>query len=301
MIGFVREYPFPGTASLVMRPDEQAFELGRPADLSHPLLMGFVEQQPLALFDVLLSGLDPATGQRVLIVGAEDPLANSVQDATIVGYVEPYPIRPRLAPPVDLRYGLAGLVRTVDLGARRHRYGVGHVPPGVAAGELGAVFAEPADDCDPLWIDNDGRVFVSKYALCNGRPSVRTALRWTGDPLTWRGFSHTGSKLRASARRAVDSARALAAEPPGNGRPREPVGYLMRSSIDDRTLPLHAATHPVTGDQLLSTDPSEASRLGYGQLVLLGYLVAHAPVTGKLGPIRPPAPWAARFGMTTSH
>jgi hypothetical protein len=70
----------------------------------------------------------------------------------------------------------------------------------------------------------------------------------------------------------------------------------MRSS-NERTVPLHASTHPVTGDLLLSTDASEAERLGYRHVVLLGYLVAHAPITGKLGPIQAPVPWAARFGM----
>jgi glycosyltransferase involved in cell wall biosynthesis len=299
VLGCVREFPLSGTTSLLLRSDDHAFAFGEAADLSDSMLLGFIEQQPLALFDVVLAGRDPETGQRVLVVDSEDALAATVQEATVVGFIEPNPLRPRAPAHIDVTYGLTGLIRTVDLSARRHRYGVGHVPPGVPAGELGALFTEPTGDCDPLWIDDDGRPFAAGGAFVNGRPSVRTALRWTGDPLTWRGFSQAGPKLRASARRALDSARLLAVAPPGNGRPREPVGYLLRSPTN-RTVPLHASLHLVTGDQLLSTDPAEAVGLGYRQIALLGYLLARAPVTGKLGPIRPGAPWAVRFGLVAT-
>jgi glycosyltransferase involved in cell wall biosynthesis len=296
VLGSVREFPFAGTASLLRRPDNEAFAFGETVDLSNPMLLGFVEQQPLALFDAILTGRDPETGQPVLVVNREDRLGAGLQEAAVVGFIEPYPLRPPLPEHIDVTYGLAGLVRTVDLSARRHRYGAGYVPPGVPAGELGALFTEPTGDCDPLWIDDDGRAFAVGDPLVNGRPSLRTALLWTGDPLTWTGFSRSGPKLRASARRALDSARLLSVPPPRNGRPREPVGYLLRSSTS-RTVPLHAAIHPVTGDQLLSTDPAEAVSLGYREIAVLGHLIARAPTTGRLGPIRPAAPWTSRFGL----
>jgi hypothetical protein len=193
-------------------------------------------------------------------------------------------------------YGLVGLVRTVDHEARRHRYGAGHTPPGLAGGELGALFAAPTGDCDPFWIDRDGRVLAVGEPLRNGRPAVRTALRWTVDPLTWRRFSEARPKMRAAARRALDSARMLASPPPRNGQRPEPAGYLLRSPTN-QTVALHAAIHPVTGDQLLSTDASEPLTLGYGHVTLLGYLIARAPVTGKLGPIPEAVPWADHFGL----
>jgi hypothetical protein len=153
----------------------------------------------------------------------------------------------------------------------------------------------PIDDCDPVWIDDVGRVFTI-WPLGNGRPSLRTAMAWIADPLTWTGFSHGAPKLRASARRALDSARILASAPSVDGRPRQPAGYLLRSP-GERTVALYGAVHPVTGDQLLTTEPAEIEGLGYRDGALLGYLVARAPVTGTLGPIRPAAPWAARFGQ----
>jgi predicted O-methyltransferase YrrM len=74
-----------------------------------------------------------------------------------------------------------------------------------------------------------------------------------------------------------------------------PEAWLWRESRDGR-LPLYAAIHPVTGDQLLTRDPSEPAALGYDGAALLGYLVSAAPVTGTLE--RPVAriAWAPRYG-----
>jgi glycosyltransferase involved in cell wall biosynthesis/ribosomal protein S18 acetylase RimI-like enzyme len=296
VLGCVREYPLTGTTSLSLGQTPDLFALGASVDPFDPTVLGFVEQSPLPLFDPLLSGRDPDTGQPVLIAGAEDPLAPGVQEATVLGYVVPYPIRPLHPRHLDVPYGLAGLLRSVDLDARRHRYGVDQAPPGVVAGELGALFAGPTGDCEPLWIDQHGRVFTASSPVRNGRPSLRSAARWTADPLTWSGFGPLGPKLRAAARRALASAQILVAAPEPPGRPATTVGYLLRSDTS-QTIPLHAAVHPVTGDQLLSTDPSEAERLGYREVALLGHLLARAPVTGKLGPMRPQAPWAAQFGL----
>ncbi len=294
VFGCVRAFPLAGTTALRRGRDGRGFAVGGTADLDDPALLGFVEQTSLPLFDALFSGRHPESGERVLVAGQDDELAGVLQDLTIVGYIEPYPLRPRL--PAPIAYSVVGLVRAVDLKVRRHRYGVGEVPPGLLAGELGALLAEPMGDCDPLWIDAEGRVFAATGALSNGRPGLRTALRWTADPLIWRGFSTAAPKLRASARRALDSARSFASGSLSNGHPSDPAGYLLRSPTG-RTVPLFAAIHPVTGDQLLSTDSSEAASLGYHEVGLLGHLIARAPVTGALGPIRAAAPWASRFGL----
>ena len=49
---------------------------------------------------------------------------------------------------------------------------------------------------------------------------------------------------------------------------------------------LFSAVHPVTANQLVTRDPSEARELGYGREQILGYALAVAPVTGTLE--RPP-------------
>jgi hypothetical protein len=298
-LGCVRALPLPGTTSLAIRRDGNEFglALGEPAEIDSPDLLGFVEQAQLPLFDPLWIGRHRATGQRVLIAGHEDPTAGMVDEPDGVGFIESYPIHPRRPPHIDVPYGVLGLVRTVDLGARRHRYGAGHVPVGQLAGELGALVSEPIGDCEPLWIDEEGRVFASRQPPRCARPPVRTAARWTVDPLTWRRFSTAGPKLRATARRAYDSARILTTQPAmPMSLPSEPAGYVLRSATS-RTVPLYAATHRVTGDQLLSTVESEPHGLDYDNVTLLGHLLAKAPVTGTLGLIRAGVLWAPRFGL----
>jgi hypothetical protein len=60
--------------------------------------------------------------------------------------------------------------------------------------------------------------------------------------------------------------------------------------------PLFSAIHPVTADQLVTRDPSEARELGYGPAHMLGYALAIAPVTGMLRRPRASIPWGSRFG-----
>jgi hypothetical protein len=255
-----------------------------------------VEQRQVPFRVPLVTGHHRDSNQSVLSAGDGDPVTSELQGATLVGYIEPYP--PRQPARNDLFYGLTGLIRTVDLRARRHRYGAGQIPAGVAAGELGALFDEPTGDCCPLWIDHDGRVYSRAAEFVMGRPSLGAALRWASDPLTWTSFGKPLPKLRASARRTLQSSRLLASPSRRPDPPGQAAGYLM-TSPGHRTVPLLAAIHPVTGDQLLSTEPSEAIDLGYEHVAMLGHLVAQAPVTGRLGPIRAGAPWASRFGLAS--
>jgi hypothetical protein len=76
----------------------------------------------------------------------------------------------------------------------------------------------------------------------------------------------------------------------------QPDGWLYAEAGDGR-LALYGAVHPVTGDQLLSTERWEPVDAGFAGVTLLGYLRAEAPVTGLLGLHRLPAvPWASRLG-----
>lgn len=299
-LGCLRVLPLAGTTSLLAGRDDDAhpgFRLGEPTDIDAPELLGFVEQAPLPLLDALQLAHHLKTGQLVLVAGEEDPLWGVVEQPTTIGYIEPYPVHPRRPPHADVFYGLAGLLRSVDLGARRHRYGVARHPGGQPAGELGALLTAPTDGCEPLWVDDSGRVSTARVAPRNGRPPLRTAIRWTGAPLTWRGCGPVAPKLRATVRRAYDSTRTLgptAALP--SAQLSDPAGYLLRSS-SRRTVPLYESIHPVTGDQLLATNEQEPRNLGYERIALLGHLIARAPVTGRLGGLRLSVPWASRFGQ----
>lgn len=298
ILGSVRRLPLPGTSSVAVcqSTDVSSFVVGQYDGLDAPGLLGFVEQVPLPLLDPLWIARDHDTGQQVLVGGAHDPLAATVENVSQIGYIEPHPIHPRRSPHVEVDYNLLGVIRSVDLRARCHRYGVGHLPEGQLEGELGSLLALPSGDCEPLWIDARGRALTTAWPHHNGRPSFAATLRWSGAPLTWTGFSSAGPKLRATGRRAYDAARILTRPTPIAAPPSQPAGYLLYAATD-RTTPLYAAAHPVTGDQLLSTDAAEASRLGYEQCALLGHLVAKGPVTGTLGVTSHAVPWASKFGL----
>jgi hypothetical protein len=262
-------------------------------------LLGFVEQAPLPLFDPLLLGRHRSSGDDVLLQGWADPLCDEAEEIRWIGYLDAYAMHPWLPPPERTPYGLLGLVRTIDLDARRHRYGLGEVPAGRVAGELGALLAYPAGNCELLVWDADGLRPAGGPEPSAPRPRTThfaESLRWASEPLTWRGFSEPLPKLRAAARRGRDAARLLRAPTQGQARSTRPAGYVLREP-GDVTVPLYAARQPVTGDLLLSNRVSEARQLGYSEAVLLGHVIAEAPVTGSLGVQRLAIPWAHRFGI----
>lgn len=200
----------------------------------------------------------------------------------------PWPPVAEYAPPPGL-----GLVRAVDERAGRHVYGIGRVPAGELAGELGSVPRDAAEDLEPLWATAGGYLTTAAAPIGAARASRATAARWALAPLGWRGtgasFAGRLQALLARARRLMRDAR------PHPGEPLAAVGHLHRHVAPGR-LPLFSALHPVTGDQLLGTSEWEATDMGYGEPVLLGYVDEVAPVTGTLELARPPVPWASRFG-----
>ncbi len=206
------------------------------------------------------------------------------------------PTPPDWVPPPDPQPGLIGLVRLIDRGARRHRYALGQLPPMAHAervGELGALAAEPGPGSTPVWLTEDGRLVTKAADVAGQRHAPEAAARWVLGPLRWRGIApgrvHAAELLRRLGE--VASPRRSEAAP----RRGEPEGWLLPAG--EGRLPLFSAIHPVTGDQLLSTDRDEAGRLGYGEPVLLGHLEPHAPMSGRVGTGRPFVPWASRFGQ----
>ncbi len=187
-------------------------------------------------------------------------------------------------------FGPVGIVRCLDRRRRRHVYGAGGVPDGELIGELGSLRAERDDDAVPAWITDDGRLVTPGHRPPGARPGGRRLLRWALAPLGWRGIH---GRARLAAERLLSLPRlGRAAAPEGAG---EPAGYLHGSEGPWR-LALYSATHPVTGDQLLSTSRWEANDMGYTGVELLGFVDDRAPVTGRLATRKPLIPWASRLG-----
>ena len=120
-----------------------------------------------------------------------------------------------------------------------------------------------------------------------GRPPARPAgSTWALAPL---GFAAVPARARllGTGARLRDVVR-----PRRRTRGDATVAGHLRAEPGPGRVPLLLADHPVLPDRLLTTRAAEAADLGYGEPVVLGYLLATAPVP-------PPCdvPWAHRFGL----
>jgi hypothetical protein len=295
-LGAINRFQPPGTTELRVGGPDGYYTVPE-TDEGEPLLReprsadcrGFLEQAPLPLFDVVELAFHPPSGEWVLVSGPDDPLVPVVSERRFLGFIEPYPNRPRVPAPQQIPYGLAPFVRTVDRAARRHRYGVGAAPPGVVSLELGALHLEPQHGSIAVELLDD-RVVTGQRAPIDRR----RAARWIGAPLTWRDTGPVSARARATVRRAADMAGAVGRSS-DNGKQSRIAGYLWGENGPGRRA-IYVATHPVTGDDLLTDAPDEAVRLGYGQPARLGWAMAVPLLTGSLEPQPVDVPWASRFG-----
>jgi hypothetical protein len=247
--------------------------------------------------DGLVLGIMYATGQHVLVAGRDDPLLGAVEVVAELGWVEPVPLRPRTVVSADSTFGLTGLLRSLDTGARRHRYAVGRSPSGELVGELGALHDEPQAGSVPLWISAEGQVVASDPVSTGGAPTTASLLRWTAAPANWRGFGQREARARSVVRRALDArrerSRPQSTPPTPSGAP---AGYLFDAGGPGR-LPLYMAFHPVTDDQLVTPYRLEAQDMGYVGITQLGWISDRSPVTGRRDLRRLSVPWASRYGL----
>jgi hypothetical protein len=206
----------------------------------------------------------------------------------------PYPVIPGEPAPTPHPGwpGRPGLVRVLDPAAGRHVYGVGGIPPGRVVAELGVLCDRPPADGLPAWLDEAGRLVTATWSPDVPRRSALAAVRWALAPLSWRGLPGRAGVVAWRLRRLAAPSPPAPAAPAG-----EPAGWLHAEQAPDR-VPLYAALHPVTGDQLLSASQWEASDMGYVETRLLGWLEPGTPLTGGVEADRPPLPWASRLGRT---
>jgi D-inositol-3-phosphate glycosyltransferase len=196
---------------------------------------------------------------------------------------------------------MVGLVRAIDPSGWRHRYAIGVEPDGELLGELGALSTTDEDRAVPIWVSAEGRVVTSSYPASASRPPFRVRMRWILAPLAWRRSAKLRARLGLARRRRrfasnIDWERTSeSSEDLG-----PPMAFIYEKRRPGRR-PLFSTIHPATGDQLVTTSLDEAARLGYGDAVRLGYVVAAAPVTRLLGIVPRSLPWASRAGFTAAE
>jgi hypothetical protein len=170
------------------------------------------------------------------------------------------------------------------------------MPPGEPVGELGALHVEPQEGSVPLWLTDDGWL-AGEADFAVGEADLRGLAHWAVAPAAWRGFGRHRARARSVARRSRDAIavirqKAFRASAPG----RSPAGF-GHSAPGLGRVPLYAARHPATGDQLLTPYRLEAQDMGYEGLALLAWINQNTPVTGAPGLRRSIVPWASRYGL----
>jgi glycosyltransferase involved in cell wall biosynthesis len=257
--------------------------------------IGYLEEAPLPGFDAIALAVHRASGNHVLVSLPEDPILAEVDVIEHLGFADPFPLRPREVPEGKLALGLVGLVKSVDLETRRHRYGVGGFPRGERIGELGGLAESGLQGEMPLWIIDD-YVVTAAYSPPLGKPAARRALGWAAEPVRWRGFATPADRAKVMVRRAIQGGQSrarLGRLLPGPDR--DPDGWLF-SSPRPGMQPLYASHHPVTADQLLTRSAEDAAQMGYENLQLLGFMRPEAPLTGSLDQQPVGMPWARHAG-----
>jgi hypothetical protein len=265
--------------------------------------LGYVEEAPLPMLDVLELRHDVATGEETLVAGVDDPLYKVTTPVASLGFIESYPIQPRHTPDRRIEWNLTPLYRGVDSVHWQHRYSVkdGGATAGVC---LGGLWGRAGSGFVPLYLDGGGWLISELCQHVRRQPSIAVKLRWAGAPLKWAGgrprmwaARATGGRLKALAN-GVDRSRSE------NHRTFNEVldeasvallGYLRRSPAPGWS-PLFSATHPVLADQYITRSEVEASDMGYRVEGVLGYAVDRfADRSPETHPTE--IKWASHFGQ----
>jgi glycosyltransferase involved in cell wall biosynthesis len=297
-LGALRSTAFEGTERLFRVVDEL---MTSPRGEWQPLPdegeeLGYLELAPFPQLKALALGIHRASGQQVLVTPPDDPLLSEVDLVRHLGFVEALPAEPRFVPPGQPGLGLVGLVKSVDLENRRHRYALGALPPGQLAGELGSLAESELQASIAAWIV-DGQLVTEHHSPPPRRPRPRSAARWVLEPAArWRGIATKKERTRATLRRsAVGATNLIGLASGGPTRSGRPAAWLF-AEFRPNLSPLFASYHPITGDQLLSRSPGDAGELGYDPPTLLGFVRLSGPVTGHTRQSHLPLPWARRLG-----
>lgn len=228
---------------------------------------GYVEQQPLPSLEGLELRRVPETGQEILVAGPDDPLIYSSEQVEFFGWIEAYPILPRARDILHTGpWAVVSLRRQFDERAWRQRYRAD--PPGEAAAGvlLGSLHRHPGPGAVALRLRSDGRLASELCVPGRASRDPRKIGRWVAEPLRAEGDSAAGTRGAGSRLRhlAVNYRGRRLAEEEG-----EVLGYLRRQSMAGCST-LYSTIHPVTGDQLVTRFPEEATAAGYLMDGILG-------------------------------
>jgi len=265
-LGVTRTFALPGTQRLLYRAG--TFELSdEQGTLPEGRSLGYIETVPLPGCEPLELCRLLDTGERVLLAGDADPLRGQAELIARLGWIEPFELPPRAEVLHQEPSGAVALHRIADADAGRHRYEISssnREQPNVV---LGSVLTGKGSDLVALRLRSDGRLATDLTSPGRATRDPRKLARWAamapapeGTAFPWSRAGRARHLLRHwSGRRLSDDEGTT-------------LGWLMREG-QHGSRPLFSTTHPVTGDQLVTSNPSKAVGLGYLPDGLLGFVL----------------------------
>ncbi len=169
------------------------------------------------------------------------------------------------------RSGGVGLVQGFDPRTRRHVHAAGSTPLAPVRAELGALVIDPGTGRVPLWVLPDGRLATTEISPRGSAPRRGPRVRHAVAGVVRHGAGGWPRGLRS---------QPLGPAAPEEGQRR--AGHVFADPAPDR-LALWVGEDPISGDQFSASSDREILQAGYPRPRLLGYLLARAPVTGRLG------------------
>lgn len=229
--------------------------------------MGYVEQEPLILMEPLELRRVSSTGQETLVAGGHDPLAHGSEPIETLGWIEACPILPRGSDIFHTGpWAVVSLRRQADARSRRHSYAVGAVGESLTGVDLGGLRRYPGPEMVALRLRPDGRLDSELCAPGRASRNPRKIARWAFEPLRT-GRAHGGGVGEMASRVGHLTLRYRDRRLVGEGG--EILGYLRRENVSGCST-LYSTVHPVTGDQLVTRFPEEATDAGYVMDGILG-------------------------------
>lgn len=229
--------------------------------------MGYVEQEPLTLMEPLELRRVGATGQETLVAGVDDPLIHDSELLAPLGWIEACPILPRSDQVLHTGpWAVVSLRRRLDARGWRHSYSAGAVDQGPDEGAVGSLRRYAGPGMVALRLRPDGRLDSELCAPGRASRDPRKIARWISEPL--RGarspFARADGVSSRVRQLALHHRDRRLAEDGG-----EILGYLRHENVPGCST-LYSTIHPVTGDQLVTRFPGEATEAGYVMDGILG-------------------------------
>ncbi len=267
VLGCVHLFPAPGMRRLIHA--EHSYHL---AEHSEKLAegeyeMGYIEQEPFVMLEPLELRRVSDNGQEVLVAGADDPLIHNSELIEGLGWIEAYPILPRARDILHTGpWAVVSLRRRVDGATWQHGYRIAQPGEPTDGVELGSLRRYPGPGMVALRLRSDGRLASELCAPGRASRDPRKIGGWIAEPM--RTDMRPGARVRSSGSRlrrlALDYGSRRLAEDDG-----EILGYLPRQLMPGCST-LYSTIHPVTGDQLVTRSPEEATAAGYVMDGILG-------------------------------